>query len=130
MATQVDLLERVVNGGGVLLRVEARISRGGGTASALLLTFDVGRLFLSVEPGSGELSSAALEKAEDGPEGLVDACEEEPWWRVLGSPLSGVVAEAPGRAAIRLQFRSADQQPKFVTLRARGASLQAVLESP
>ncbi len=127
MATALELLENVVSSRGVLLRVGTQTPPGGRSASALLLTFDAGRLLLSVDPGSEELACMALEKPEDVPGGIVDVSEEDPWWRVLGAPLSDATVDPPDGTTLRLQFRPDDHNPRFITLSAHGASLRAAL---
>ena len=122
-----DLLVRVVDAGGVLLRVEC-LHPDGMIAAAVLLTFDVGQLLLSVRNDGPGLSALALETPEDVPGGLEDASEGEPWWRVLGTVLGGVEAKTADSSAIRLQFRSTDQNPRFISITARGAVVGAELE--
>ncbi|MGH0035872.1 MAG: hypothetical protein ACQGVK_12670 [Myxococcota bacterium] len=121
-----SLFERAAQAGGQLLRVE-RLPDGGreGLAPAFLLTFDVGRILLTVEGGA--LRGDHLVSQQDVPSGLVDAAEEEPWWRLLGNPLHRVAAPRDG--GLDLQFRADDANPRVVRLRARGALVSAGLES-
>ncbi len=122
-----DLLGRVVEAGGVLLRVEC-LHPVGTNAAALVLTFDVGRLLLSVHPDAPGLTTLALENPDDVPGGLEDASENEPWWRGLGNALGGVEAGGTDGAAIRLQFRLTDQNPRFITIAALGTVVGIELE--
>jgi hypothetical protein len=120
-----ELLQSVAEAGGRLLRVQC-YSEGGSEVpelvSGLLLTFDVGRIMVWAESEStgeatesGELTYMQVEDTEDLAGGLLILDEEEPWWRVLGSPLFRVRArrESPG---VRLQFRPDESNPRFIEL--------------
>lgn len=122
------LFERVVSEGGVLLKVDAFGAGEGGAAQLLQLTFDLGRIGVSADPADGgTLSIRQLQIDEPGGVSLV---EDEPWWRLLGSPLSGVSPSrgSDGAPEMRLQFRPDDENPRFVRLRAAGDSVRALLE--
>ena len=120
-----NLLDRVVDAGGVLLRVEY-LHPDGMNAAAILLTFDVGRLLLCVRSEAKGLTALPLEKPEDVPGGLEDTGEDDPWWRILGNALCGVDSQRPDD--IRLQFRKTEENPKFVTVAARGSRVRVELE--
>jgi len=133
-----ERLQRAADAGGRVLKAE-RLDPGGAAeaqrAAAFLVTFDVGRLLVSVDPGSGELTSFSLEPGDEAPSGLVDAAEDEPWWRIIGAPLvrvwlSDATPEGGGRGhagsprggegsdgrGFRLQFREDDANPRIVAL--------------
>ncbi len=122
-----ELLDRVVNASGVLLRVQC-LHPDGMNAAAILLTFDVGRLLLCVRPEVPGLTALGLEKPEDVPGGLVEAGEDDPWWMVLGNALCGVESRGADGSAVRLQFRKVDENPRFITFAARGAGVGVLLE--
>lgn len=124
------LFERAAGGGGQLLRVERLPDGAGrkgagregaegageaereGVGRAWLFTFDVGRILVTAEGGA--LRGDHLVSAEDVPSGLVDASEDEPWWRLLGNPLTRVGPESPD--GLDLQFRHDDANPRRVHL--------------
>jgi hypothetical protein len=132
----VELFEAVAENGGHLLQVD-RGSPAGGTgedamsAPALLLTFDVARILVTAKPGRA-LELRQVQTPEEAGGGLAPASEDEPWWRVLGSPLVRVAseeAEGGGLRGVRLQFRPDDQDPRFVSLRLDSSLVRARLES-
>jgi hypothetical protein len=97
-----------------------------------LLTFDVGRLLVSVDPDSGDVTSHYLESDAEAPPGLVDAAESDPWWRILGAPLVRVWVGEPtpsGGRGLRLQFRADAEKPRFVTLDPDGPLVWVGLEA-
>jgi hypothetical protein len=127
----IELLERAVRGGGQLLTAEI-CPLGGRTdrVGALVLTFDLGRIAVSVEPLTKSLVVDYVESRDQAPPGLEDAGQEEPWWRLLGSPLARTWTAGPGHeGALCLQFRADDQSPRIVTLEPRGGSVSIRLES-
>jgi hypothetical protein len=91
---------------------------------AVLLTFDRARLIVSpsergdelsvrLDAGESDTTHAALTAAAE------ESGEEEPWWRVLGNPLHRAWASSDidrGRAALELQFRRDDANPRVVAL--------------
>lgn len=118
--------------------LKAEIAPVGGRSdrlSSLLLTFDVGRILVVAVPASAPATAAlSIEYAgsrEHAPPGLRDSGEDEPWWRVLGQPLARVwrPSETEGEA-VCLQFRADDQNPRVVSLTARGAGVAVRLETP
>jgi hypothetical protein len=125
----IELFERAVAGGGQLLRAEVRPLGGRrDRVSALILTFDLGRITVAAEPATSRLSIDYVASPDDVPPGLEDAGEDEPWWRILGSPLARTWP-APGReGAVCLQFRADDQSPRVVSLVPRGGSVAIRLE--
>jgi hypothetical protein len=120
------LLERAVQGGGQLLKVE-KLGDGAteGPARALVFTFDVGRILVTAE--DGQLRGDTLQSAEDLPSGLLDAAEEEPWWRILGNPVTKVGPDA--ESGFDVQFRHDDANPRRVRLRVDGSRVSAKLVS-
>ena len=65
------------------------------------------------------MGSVQLESREGLPEGLSDASEDEPWWRLLGSPMVRVwrAESGPGGSGgLRLQFREDHENPKVIAL--------------
>ena len=131
-----QLLEAVAERGGCILQVD-RGSPAGGTgtdemsAPALLLTFDVARILVTAKPGRA-LELRQVQTVEEAGGRLASASQDEPWWRVLGSPLvraSSEEAEGGGLRAVRLQFRPADQNPRVVSLRLDSSLVRVRLES-
>lgn len=118
------ILTRAAEAGGQLLRAEA--DRSGPNPARLLLTFDVGRVL--IEPRVGALAAVEIVAAESSPPNLQDLNEEEPWWRLLGSPLSRVRSEGDG-AAVRLQFHEAGDNQRFVRVESSGSGLRVGLEA-
>jgi hypothetical protein len=124
-----DLFERVAEVGGQLLRVD-RAEPAGIGGSGLLLTFDVGRLLVRADPVERHLVVEVAESREDLPGELLPANEEEPWWRVLGSPLVRVTPLSEGTPltqGLRLQFRADDDAPRIIALSSRGPGVSAAL---
>jgi hypothetical protein len=83
---------------------------GARASSALRLTFDVG--VVTLRPGEeGRDFEVQLEGVPDaGSEVFVSASEEDPWWRVMGSPLTRVQARAAG--GVWVQFREDRENPR------------------
>ncbi len=129
-----EIFERAARAHGRILRVEA--DRGGATARVLALTFDVGRILLRSD--GSEVRAEAVADRDALPAGLVCLDEEEPWWRVLGQPLTAAWpargGEATGGAtgdalpALKLRFRESDRNPRIVALTAAGPALRVALE--
>ena len=84
MQTDLQVFERAVEAKGRLLRIEG--DRTGPTPRQLVLTFDVGRI--SIRPTDDGLSTSLIEDRAVMPGDLVPLDEEEPWWRLLGQPLT------------------------------------------
>lgn len=117
-----DLLERVAENNGVLLRIE-RLSLpgvpGAARAAGFILTFDLGRILMSAGPGGRGLVFLHLEVGENPPGERAIADEDEPWWRVLGSPLVKATDDLE-RGVLALQFRKDDDNPRVVTVKPDG----------
>lgn len=134
MQAELALLERAAEARGKLLRAEA--DRAGATVSALLLTFDVGRVL--VTPTEKGLATRAITDPSEAPDGLAALDEEEPWWRVLGAPITaawpGGVEEGVGASGLgslmvlKMRFREESENPRVVRLEAAGAAIRVSLE--
>lgn len=135
MTTQasLELFERAAQKRGRILRVEA--DRAEGLPRILALTFDVGRIV--VRPLEGGLGAEAVADRTALPAGLVALDEEDPWWRVLGQPITAAwpIALDPGPAAVssvlaalKLRFRESDQNPRVIAIAAAGPALRVTLE--
>jgi len=124
----VEVFERAVAARGRILRVEA--DRADALPRILALTFDIGRVVL--RPIGEGIAVEAVAEREALPGGLVPLDEEDPWWRVLGQPITAVwplddpKATAPG--AVKLRFRESDQNPRVVAIAAAGPALRITLE--
>ena len=127
-----ELLERAAGTGAVLLQAEARSAAGSDElVTALLLTFDVGRVLLRANPRRAELEAELLEPDARPPAEVESAAEQEPWWRVLGEPLVRVWSMGPALASgICMQFRADEKEPRIITLEPQGASVRVRLENP
>ncbi len=124
-----DLFERVAETGGLLLRVDCAEDTGIG-GSILLMTFDVGRLLVRVDPVGRHLVVELAAPRDDLADELLPANEEEPWWRVLGSPLvrvSPLSEGTPLSQGLRLQFRADDDAPRIIALSSSGPAVSAAL---
>ena len=137
MASQasVEILERAVTAHGRILRVEA--DRSDAHPRVLALTFDVGRILL--RPVGEAIGVEAVPERGALPAGLVPLDEEDPWWRVLGQPITAVWPigngddGSPGptakeASALKLRFRESDQNPRVVGIAVAGPALRVTLE--
>ena len=136
MSTQGDLkiFERAVEARGRLLRVEA--DRSGATPRQLALTFDVGRIL--VRPTADGLSAMLVEERGELPSSLEPLDEEEPWWRLIGQPLTaawpGAAEETLGTeglgamSVLKLRFREEAENPLIVVLVSAGDAVRVDLE--
>jgi hypothetical protein len=127
-----ELLDRARDGQAKLLAVERLPSTGGDEqlAAAFLLVFDAGRILVAGDAAAGELCAMHIDDEDAAPSGLQSSLEDEPWWRVIGSPLCGAWAESDGRV-LRLQLRADADAPRFVTLALEGESVRSALaEAP
>ncbi len=129
----VEIFERVVSAGGQILNVERteRELAGVSDASAILVfTFEIGRIAVRFGARDRTLAVDLIASREELPPDLVSATEEEPWWRVLGAPLSQVsLRESDGERSIRLQFRPDEQHPRRVLLSLEEGGVRATLEA-
>jgi hypothetical protein len=125
----VEVFEHAAAAGGQLLQVErlAPAAGSGEDAAALVLTFDVGRILLSLDPGTARLVATHLATSGDVPGGALSANEEEPWWRLLGAALARATASEDA-SRLRLEFRIAGAAPRTLALVSDGIRLRASIE--
>jgi hypothetical protein len=116
----------------VEMQIDAPVDAATNGVSALLLTFDVGRVLLRNDPVSGFVGEQVFEANPPTPPEWQAADEEDPWWRVLGSPLSRVVGIGSGNAAegVALQFRPDGDNPRLIAVVALGSGLVVQLQRP
>ena len=124
------ILERAAEARGKILRAEA--DRAGASVGLLMLTLDVGRIVIA--PGDEGLEVAAIDAGGEVPDGLGALEEEEPWWRLLGQPLTaawpGGVEEGVGASGLgslmvlKLRFREENENPRVVRLEATGSAIR------
>jgi hypothetical protein len=134
MQTDLEVFERAVEARGRLLRVEG--DRAGTQPRQLLLTFDVGRI--RIQPTDEALSVNPIEDPSALASEWVPLVEEEPWWRVLGQPLTaawpgGTEAATGARSAgpllaLKLRFREETEHPRIVRLESAGSAVRVSLE--
>ena len=131
MQTGIELFERAAEAKARLLRV-ARFRAESAGATGLLLTFDVG--LIAIEPLAADDAALAVshpEEEESPPQNLDPLDEEEPWWRLLGSPLTAVWpgTDGPPLREIGLRFREPEDAARVVTLVTRGGSVATMLDA-
>ena len=137
----IELFERAAEARGRILRVEQLVPEGGGSNPACgagyLLTFDVGRILVAPDAASGGLRLAHVEQHGDLPGALLPLEEEEPWWRVVGNPITrawpattgaGAAASAGRVSAVRIQFREDEEDPRVISLSFEGGAVRATME--
>ena len=124
-----EVFENAAGASAQLLKAE-RLAQAGDDANQLasvfLLTFDVGRILLAVDPARGRLVADSIPDPESLPGGLVDASEDEPWWRLLGCSLAHATP-APEATALRLEFRTSGDRLRQLDLAASGGAIRATL---
>ena len=133
-ASGLEVFERAVEARGQLLRIEADYTDA--TPGMLLLTFDVGRI--AIRPHDDQILVEHVEPGFALPAGLSRLDEEEPWWRVLGQPLTaawpGGVEDGVGTRGLgslmilKLRFRNESENPRVVRIDAAGRALRVALE--
>lgn len=134
MQEGLQILERVAEARGKILRAEG--DRAGSSVGVLALTFDVGRVV--VAPSDDGLEIAGIGDREGLPDGLGSLDEEEPWWRLLGQPITaawpggveeGVGASGLGKLMIvKMRFREEGENPRVVRLEATGSAIRVSLD--
>ena len=102
----------------------------------LVLTFDVGRIV--VRPEDEGLRVEALAPGGQVPEATEVLDDDEPWWRLLGQPITaawpggvddGVGARGLGSLMVlKLRFREETENPRIVKLEATGPQVRVSLE--
>ena len=124
-----EVLSNAASAGAQLLKAE-RIAQAAGDetplTSAYLLTFDVGRILLAADPAHGRLVANTLHDLESAPGGLVDASEEEPWWRLLGCSLAQATSQTEA-SSLRLDFRISGGGLRSLDLVMTGGVIRAKL---
>ena len=123
-----EVFDRAAAAGATLLRVERIPAPGGDAAAGFVLTFDVGHVFVHARTPAGNLEAVNLADRAELEENLVDASEEEPWWRILGSSLARS-RPAPDANQVRLQFTIADARPRTLRLASAGGGVRATIEA-
>ena len=124
-----ELLERAAEAASPLLRVEQALAAGGPELAGLLLTFDVGRIFLASDLSGKQVREQQVVSREDFPGALEIADEEDPWWRILGNPLTRVRGLQVGNGSgIALQFRTDGDNPRLVAILPGKRGLQVKLQ--
>ncbi|MFP6654642.1 MAG: hypothetical protein VCB25_03370 [Myxococcota bacterium] len=131
--SNLDLLESIITAKGRILRAEA--DRTGPACEALALTFDVGRVL--IQSGGDGLIVSQAEDREALPEDMVPLDEEEPWWRLLGEPISaawpgGVEAGVGAKGlssllVLKLQFRAPSDNSRVICIESTGRLLRVSL---
>ena len=134
MQAGLEILERAAEARGKILRAEA--DRSGFAVGALALTFDVGRVVMTSADDGIQIAGASEREALPGD--LRGVEEEEPWWRLLGQPLTaawpGGVEEGVGARGLgslmvlKLRFREEDNNPRIVLLESTGNLIRVSLE--
>ena len=129
-----EIFERAVEARGRILRAEA--DQMGTTPGVLVLTFDVGRI--AIRPGEEGLLIEHVGEAGALPAGLEALDDEEPWWRLLGQPLTaawpGGVEEGVGARGLgslmvlKMRFREESDNPRVVRLEAAGRAVRVSIE--
>lgn len=132
--TGFEFLERAAEARGKILRAEA--DRAGASVGLLALTFDVGRMVIA--PTDEGLVVQPLESRDQLPEGLGSLDEEDPWWRLLGQPITaawpggveeGVGAQGLGSLMIlKLRFREENENPRVIRFEATGNAIRISLD--
>jgi hypothetical protein len=127
MQTGPELFDRAAAARARLLRV-ARFG-GGGSPVGLVLTFDAGHITIVPDSDTG-LAITHAEQDEPIPENIDVLDEEDPWWRLLGTPLTEASSEREGPVVqhVLLRFREANDNPRRVRLLSRGGAVAALLE--
>ncbi len=126
----IELFERAAEARGRFLRAEQLQAAGGASdpqrGPGFLLTFDVGRILVAADPGNQSLLLRQVKNPEEVASiRLTELGEEEPWWRIVGDPLTAVWPVHRGAGAsggmgapreLRLQFRESAESPRVVVL--------------
>jgi hypothetical protein len=121
-------LQRVIEAQGRLLQVERAPlpgPAGARASSALRLVFDVGVVVLRPKGEGGGLEVEIGYAAHAGSESFVSAGEEDPWWMVIGCPLTRVEDRPAG--GVRVQFRADHDNPRRLDVFPRNRGVQASL---
>jgi len=125
-----DLFERVISARGRLLRVEQYADpekRGAKVVPGLLMTFDVGHILIWGDAKATMLQLEQIPNPDEVPNRLIRLDEKEPWWRILGSPLTAVQS-LDEKTLYRLQFRESDRSPRTISLTLEGDRIRIGVE--
>jgi hypothetical protein len=128
-ATREPVLEPLVQHTPRLLHAERLPLRGvrnPARSAGLILTLEVGRLWIRPGDNPGELAIALRDPRESSPPEAVSADEDDPWWAILGTELRNAWARpdpSGGLAVIELQFRPDHANPKIVALALKNGEL-------
>jgi len=124
-----EVFSNAASAGVQLLKAE-RIAQAGGDetllTSAYLLTFDAGHVLLAADPARGRLVANSIPDRESVPGGLVDASEDEPWWRLLGCSLARAIPTSEANS-LRLEFRISGGGLRSLDLVMSGGAIRAGL---
>lgn len=124
-----DVFKNAADAGAQLLKAErlAQVSEDETPlTSAYLLTFDVGRVLLAADPARGRLTTNSIPDQDAVPGGLVDASEDEPWWRLLGCSLAHATPSTEP-TSLRLDFRISGGELRSLDLVMAGGAIRATL---
>ena len=98
----------------------------------------VGDVHMRDSRADGGLEVSAAGDREALPAGLGSLDEEEPWWRLLGQPITaawpGGVEEGVGASGlgklmvVKLRFREENENPRVVRLEATGSAIRVSLD--
>lgn len=112
-----ELLERVAQAHGRLLRVAGE----SGGDRRLVLVFDVG--VVALRAAEGALAAEVLAPGAAPPAARA-LDEEEPWWALLGQPLTRVQEQEGG--SLRVQFRADAESPRVLSMEATPAGVRVL----
>ena len=138
----IELFERAAEVNGCFLKAELLLEadtegdpkRGPG----YLLTFDVGRILIAADRKNARLLVRQIESRDDVDSvRLAPLDEEEPWWRLAGSPITRAWPCPDGSGAsasdevrdLRMQFRADDESPHIVSLRYEAGAVCVALHA-
>lgn len=122
-----EVFDRAAAAGAILLKSE-RSSATRDKTAGFVLTFDVGHVLVHSGAPDGNLEAFHLVDRSDLEQSLVDASEEEPWWRILGCPLAHSQPAADANQ-VRLQFIGADARPRILRIAASPGGILATIEA-
>ena len=124
-----ETLERVIRAQGRLLQVERAPLAGPAGArvsSALRLIFDVGIITLRSGRAGADFEVEIASVPDSRSSVFVSASEDDPWWKVMGFPPTRVGARAAG--GVRVQFRSDQENPRWIAVFSRDGGIEASLD--
>lgn len=126
-----NLFERIVSARGRLLRVEQyedSEKKGAKVVPGLLMTFDVAHILIWGNAEDATLQLEHIPNPDEAPSRLMRLDEKEPWWRILGSPLTAVQS-LDKKTVFRLQFRENDRSPRTISLTLEGDRIRIGMEN-